>query len=286
MWANYGSKLADRSWQRLVVKVLGVISVLLFLVIANRRASAEFQNKWQGPVAAATPATSSADKLSVKSNAEREVNASLDSVAVPVTKLLDLPEPPPQDSYAITGKLLPPFLMAVLSAWRREFPDTPLTENGVIFVIQPKDFYADLNTEQTKWLTSREMLSIQNFPLIINPLTPGDDWYLRAQREWKRGNEDAIFVLLTSIYHEFVHSRQSGNELSAYKAQLELFETFQKRGKLVGPYALTCYKVLRDRYLDVTKHPEKYVQVTVQLGRRAAAIHARPHEPAISPSPD
>ena len=86
------------------------------------------------------------------------------SFPTPLETLLDLPTPPPVNAYAITGNLLPPFLQAVLSAWQREFPKIPLSANGIIFVIRPADFYTDLNPEQKNWLTSREMLSIQDFP--------------------------------------------------------------------------------------------------------------------------
>lgn len=253
-------------------------SVLLFVAIVEHRVSEFPRNEWQLPTAPATSIATNPDSVLTKSKAAGETTASASPGSAPalLTRLLDLPEPPPPQAYAVTGKLLPPFLMAVLSAWRREFPDIPLSENGVIFVIRPGDFYVDLDPEQARWLTSREMLGIQNFPLIINPLTPGDDWYLRAQREWKQGNDDAIFVLLTSLYHEIAHSRRSEGELSAYKGQLELFETFQKRGKLASPYARGCYKVLRERYLDLTKHPDEYVQMIVRLGNRTTAILLRP----------
>jgi hypothetical protein len=193
----------------------------------------------------------------------------------PLTTLLDLQEPPPANAYAITGHYLPPFLQAVLGAWQREFPNTPLSANNIIFVIRPADFYTDLNPQQENWLASREMLGIQNFPLIINPLTPGDDWYLRAQQEWKRGNDDAIYVLLTSLLHEITHTRFSGDEPAAYKDQLALFERFRKQGKLASPYAHACHKSLISRYADLRRHPEQYVQVQVRFQRQTIALLVR-----------
>jgi len=218
---------------------------------------------------------------SVQPSTERQsrLGVSPGELREPITNLLDLPEPPRPEAYAITGNLLPPFLKAVLSAWGREFPDMPLSENSVIFVIRPAEFYSDLDPEQARWLCSREMLGIENFPLIINPLTPGDNWYLRAQKEWKQGNNDAVFVLLTSLYHEIAHTRRSRDELSAYKEQLMLFETLQKRGKLASPYAQACHHLLRDRYADLAKHPEQYIQMTVRLGNRTTAILVRPSRP-------
>ena len=194
------------------------------------------------------------------------------SFPTPLETLLDLPTPPPVNAYAITGNLLPPFFQAVLSAWQREFPKIPLSANGIIFVIRPADFYADLNPEQKNWLTSREMLSIQNFPLIINPLTPGDDWYLQAQQEWKRGNDDAIYILLTSLFHEITHMQRGADESAAYKNQLALFDRFRKAGRLASPYAQACHKALRDRRADLLKHPDQYVQVYVHFQNRTTAL--------------
>jgi hypothetical protein len=190
--------------------------------------------------------------------------------------VLDLPKAPAPDAYAVTGDLLPPFLRAALAAWEREFPQTTLTANGVILVIRPDQFYSGLDPYQRQWLASREMLGIANFPLVINPLTPGDDWYLAAQSEWKRGNDDAIYVLLTSLYHEVAHTRRGSDERSAYREQLELFERFQQRGKLASPYGQLCHRLLSDRCTDLVQHPERYVQVTVRLGGQTTAILVRP----------
>ena len=208
----------------------------------------------------------------LKMQEETKTNVPAPAFPTPLTTLLDLREPPPANAYAITGNYLPPFLQAVLGAWQREFPKTPLSANNIIFVIRPADFYTDLNPEQENWLASREMLGIQNFPLIINPLTPGDDWYLQAQQEWKRGNDDAIYVLLTSLFHEITHTRLSGDEAVAYKYQLALFERFRKQGKLASPYAHACHKSLINRYADLRRHPEQYVQVQVRFQRQTIAL--------------
>jgi len=101
------------------------------------------------------------------------------------------------------------------------------------------------------------MLGIRNFPLIINPLTPDDDWYFRAQQEWKRGNFDAVYILLTSIFHEIAHTQHGADEPVAYKEQLALFEQFARQGKLSSPYAHACRASLRERYLDVKRHPQR-----------------------------
>jgi hypothetical protein len=151
---------------------------------------------------------------------------------VPVATLLGLPAAPARDAYAVTGDLLPPLLKAVVSVWNQEFPGVPLSNNSLIFVIRPIEFYADLNAPQKIWLMSREMLGIRNFPLIINPLTPDDDWYFRAQQEWKRGNFDAVYILLTSIFHEIAHTQHNADEPIAYKEQLALFEHLARQGKL------------------------------------------------------
>jgi hypothetical protein len=189
--------------------------------------------------------------------------------------VLDLREPPPPDAYAITGNYLPPFLQAVVSAWHSEFPRIPLSANSIIFVIRPTEFYARPNPEEQTWLASREMLGLRNFPIIINPLTPGDDWYLTAQREWKAGNKDAIYVLLTSLFHEITHTQQGTDESAAYHEQLALFERFRKHGKLASPYALACRESLRTRYADLRKHPEQYVQVRLRFQSQAIALLVR-----------
>ena len=130
----------------------------------------------------------------VQEDAELSPSVQVSARSLPGSLLseLDLPEAPPTNAYAITGSYLPPFLQAVVVAWRQEFPDISLTTNGLIFVIRPADFYSGLSVDEQHWLESREMLGIKNLPLIINPLTPHDDWYLRAQQEWKNGNNDAI----------------------------------------------------------------------------------------------
>ena len=185
---------------------------------------------------------------------------------------LDLPEAPPVNAYAVTGDYLPPFVRATLEVWQREFPQIPMSANGVIFVIRPDDFYSDLDSGQRHWLETREMLGIRNFPIVINPLTPGDDWYLRAQKEWRAGNQDAIYVLLTSLYHEIVHTEQSGDERHAYKAALDLFERFRKRGKLCSSYGRSCYALLRARYADLVHHPDQYVQVRIRFHKQNIAL--------------
>lgn len=188
---------------------------------------------------------------------------------------LDLRVPPPQNAYAITGDYLPPFLQAVLVAWNREFPKTPLSTNSIIFVIHPDSFYSDLDGNQRDWISTREMLGIRNFPIIINPLTPGDDWYLRAQKEWQSGNEDAVYALLASLYHEVVHTQQSGNERQAYKAALDLFERFRKQGKLRSSYGRSCYALLRNCYADLLHHPDHYIQVRVRFQQQTVALLVR-----------
>ena len=194
------------------------------------------------------------------------------AAVVPVATLLGLPAAPARDAYAVTGDLLPPFLKAVVSVWNQEFPGVPLSNNSLIFVIRPIEFYADLNAQQKIWLMSREMLGIRNFPLIINPLTPDDDWYFRAQQEWKRGNFDAVYILLTSIFHEIAHTQQGADEPVAYKEQLALFEHFARQGKLSSPYAHACRASLRERYLDVKRHPQRYRQVLVNLQQQMVAL--------------
>jgi hypothetical protein len=72
------------------------------------------------------------------------------AAVVPVATLLGLPAAPAQDAYAVTGDLLPPFLKAVVSVWNQEFPGVPLSNNSLIFVIRPIEFYADLNAQQKK----------------------------------------------------------------------------------------------------------------------------------------
>jgi hypothetical protein len=201
----------------------------------------------------------------------------------PLITLLDLQEPPPADAYAITGNYLPPFLQEVMRTWQQEFPRIPLTTNSIIFVIRPAEFYSDMNPEQGAWLASREMLGIRNFPLIINPLTPGDDWYLTAQQEWKRGNNDAIYILLTSLFHEVTHTRDGADESAAYQHQLALFQRFRKQGKLASPYARACQESLRNRSADLRKHPEQYVQVQVRFQRQTIALLV--HSPKTSPAP-
>jgi len=210
-------------------------------------------------------------------SAQEQATAStpLPSMPTRLMSLLDLPEPPPADAYAITGNYLPPFLQAVVSAWQAEFPRIPLSTNSIIFVIRPAEFYADLNSEQEVWLASREMLGLRNFPIIINPLTPGDDWYLTAQQEWKRGNTDAIYILLTSLFHEITHARDGADESAAYQQQLALFQRFRKQGKLASPYARACHESLRHTYADLRKHPEQYVQVQVRFQRQTIALLVR-----------
>jgi hypothetical protein len=199
----------------------------------------------------------------------------LPSQPTPLMSLLDLREPPPANAYAITGNYLPPFLQAVVSAWKAEFPEISLTTNGVIFVIRPAEFYGGMDAEQEAWLTSREMLGLRNFPVVINPLTPGDDWYLQAQREWKRGNNDAIYILLTSLFHEITHTRLSADEPLAYKEQLALFKRFRKQGKLKSPFARACRQSLSDRYADLRKHPDQYVQVHIRFQSQTVALLVR-----------
>jgi hypothetical protein len=208
---------------------------------------------------------------------------SLPSMPTRLMSLLDLPEPPPADAYAITGNYLPPFLQAVLKAWGSEFPRIPLSTNSIIFVIRPAEFYSDLNPEQGAWLASREMLGIRNFPLIINPLISGDDWYQRAQQEWKRGNNDAIYILLTSLFHEITHTQDGTDESAAYQRQLALFHHFRKQGKLASPYARACLESLRNTSADLRKHPEQYVQVQVRFQRQTIALLVR--SPKTSPTP-
>jgi len=36
------------------------------------------------------------------------------------------------------------------------------------------------------------------------------------QQEWKRGNNDAIYILLTSLFHEITHTQQGADESAAY----------------------------------------------------------------------
>jgi hypothetical protein len=206
----------------------------------------------------------------------------LPSQPTPLMSLLDLREPPPSNAYAITGNYLPPFLQAVLSAWKSEFPEISLSTNGVIFVIRPAEFYGGMDPEQEAWLTSREMLGLRNFPVVINPLTPGDDWYLQAQREWKRGNNDAIYILLASLFHEIAHTRLSADETLAYKEQLALFKRFRKQGKLKSPYAHSCHQALSDRYADLRKHPDQYVQVHIRFQSQTVALLVR--SPKNSPT--
>ena len=225
------------------------------------------------------------DDLGKQDEIRSKLTAGSPSEQVSVTTLLDLPKPPPVNAYAITGELLPPFLKAVLFAWQREFPKLPLSANGIIFVIRPSEFYADLDPEQRSWLASREMLGIQNFPLIINPLPPGDDWYLQAQEEWKQGNQDAIYVMLTSLFHEITHTRLAGNERAAYKDQLDLFEQLRRRGKLTSPYARFCLKSLRYRYSDMLKHPDRYVQVQVRFQHKTVALLIHPSKTPQAPLP-
>jgi hypothetical protein len=209
--------------------------------------------------------------------------ATSDSASVAlVTALLDLPAAPPPDAYSITGYLLPPFLQAVIAAWNREFPSTPLSANSIIFVIRPDEFYDGLEPPQKAWLMSREMLGIRNFPVIINPLTPQDDWYLRAQWEWKQGNREPIYILLTSLFHEMTHTQKGGTEAAAYKDQLKQFETFQRQGKLSSPYAGACHESLRRHYVDLKKHPEQYRQVFVNLQRQTVALVVHAEDTAYS----
>ena len=208
-------------------------------------------------------------------------SAALPPPPTPLMSLLDLREAPPADAYAVTGTYLPPFLQAVLSEWQSEFPGVPLSTNGVIFVIRPGEFYGGIDPEQKAWLASREMLGLRNFPVIINPLTPGDDWYLQAQREWKRGNNDAVYILLTSLFHEIAHARLSADEALAYKQQMALFERFRKQGKLKSPYARTCHQALSDRYADLRRHPDQYVQVHVRFQSETVALLL--HSPKNSP---
>jgi hypothetical protein len=35
------------------------------------------------------------------------------------------------------------------------------------------------------------------------------------QQEWKRGNNDAIYILLTSLFHEITHTQQGADESAA-----------------------------------------------------------------------
>ena len=209
-------------------------------------------------------------------NRPDSIGASLPGPAaeVPVDSL-DLPATPAGDAYAVTGNLLPPFLKAVVSLWNQKFPGVPLSNNSLLFVIRPSEFYADLNAQQKIWLMSREMLGIRNFPLIINPLTPDDDWYFRAQQEWKRGNFDAVYILVTSLFHEIAHTQHAADELVAYRDQLALFERFEKQGKLSSPYAHACRASLRERYLDVKRNPQQYRQVLVKLRDQTVALLVR-----------
>ena len=188
---------------------------------------------------------------------------------------LDLPEAPPPDAYAVTGNYLPLFVRETLQVWQREFPQIPLSANSVIFVIRPDEFYSDLDSGQRHWLETREMLGIRNFPIIINPLTPGDDWYFRAQQEWRAGNRDAIYILLTSLYHEIIHTDESGDERQAYKSSLDLFERFRKQGKLRSLYANSCYDLLRNRCADLLHHPDRYVQVRIRFHQQDVALLIR-----------
>jgi hypothetical protein len=202
----------------------------------------------------------------------------------PTSASLNLPAVP-ADAYAVTGALLPPFMKAVVSSWNQEFPNVPMTTNSLIFVIRPGEFYAGLDGRQKAWLMSREMLGIRNFPLIINPLTPGDVWYLRAQQEWEQGNSDAVYVLLTSLFHEIAHIQHAANEPAAYKDQLLLFERFEKQGKLSSRYAHECHASLREAYLDLKRHPQLYSQVfvTVQHQRFAVLVRAETAPPLSLP---
>jgi len=201
------------------------------------------------------------------------------TAVVPVAASLDLPAAPAADAYAVTGELLPPFLKAVVSVWNQEIPGIPLSINSLIFVIRPTQFYADLDAQQKTWLMGHEMLGIRNFPLIINPLTPDDDWYFRAQQEWKQGNYDAAYILVTSLFHELGHTQHAADEPAAYKDQLTLLERFEKQGKLSSPYAHACHASLRERYLDVKRNPQRYRQVLVNLQHRMVALTV-PAEPA------
>lgn len=185
---------------------------------------------------------------------------------------IDLSGAPPSNASAVTGELLPPFLRAVLAAWNREFGATPLSNNSIIFVIRPDQFYSGLEPQQKAWLMSREMVGIRNFPVIVNPLTPNDDWYQHAQQEWKRGNPDAIDVVLTSLFHEMAHTQRAGDEPEAYREQLALFERFRKQGRLSSPYAHTCYALLRGHYRDLTTHPERYRRVLVNIQDQSVAL--------------
>jgi hypothetical protein len=200
---------------------------------------------------------------------------------IPSVTGLNLPEAPPADAFAVTGDYLPLFVRETVQLWQHEFPDIPLTANGVIFVIRPDAFYADLDPGQRLWLATREMLGIRNFPIIINPLTPGDDWYFRAQREWRAGNRDAIYVLLTSLYHEIIHTDQSGDERQAYQSALDLFEHYRKQGKLRTAYGRMCYALLRARYADLVHHPDRYVQVRIRFRQQDIALLVR--SPKASP---
>jgi hypothetical protein len=198
---------------------------------------------------------------------------------------IELPAKPPAHAYAVTGELLPPFLKAVLSAWNREFGATPLTNNSVIFVIDPEQFYGGLESQQKAWLMSREMLGIRNFPVIVNRSTPNDDWYKRAQDEWKRGNSDAIDVVLTSLFHEMAHTQHAGGEREAYREQLALFERFRTQGRLSSPYAHTCYALLRNHYRDLTKHPERYRRVLVNIQDQSVALLVQAQDAPLNAAP-
>lgn len=185
---------------------------------------------------------------------------------------LGLPKEPPPNAYAVTGDLLPPLLQEVVAAWNLEFPGIPLASNSLIFVIRPDEFYSELELQSKTWLASREMLGIPNFPTVINPLTPDDDWYKRAQEEWKTGNRDAVYILLTSLYHELSHTLRGHDDSKAYREQILLFERFRRKGLLRSRYARQCYASLHDVSQNLARHPERYQRVEVRLHGQIIAL--------------
>lgn len=184
---------------------------------------------------------------------------------------LELSAAPPTDAYAVTGDLLPPFLKEVISVWNRQFHIAVLSTNSVVFVIHPDEFYYGLKSEKKAWLMSRELLGIQNFPLIINPCTPNDAWYLRAQDEWKAGNPDAVDILLTMLFREVSHPQRAEEEredYADYGEQLALLDRLRKEGRLQSLYALACYASVRDYHLNLIKRADPYRRADELSGKR------------------
>jgi hypothetical protein len=89
--------------------------------------------------------------------------------------------------------------------------------------------------------------------------------------------------LLTSLRHEIVHTQQGGDGRQAYKAALDLFEAFRKKGKLRSAYASACYVLLRARYADLRRHPDQYVQVRLRFQHQDVALLVRSRD--ASPLP-